>query len=154
MRWSRTLGVGGFAVGVAAFVVAIVSALGAASPSGGVAGASVTVARSVTHSVEVAGVHVVITQRPNGGVCYSAPGIASCVAHVRADELSYAGSGQRVGGVAGAQVRAVIAKTTGKGTVWLQLQHGAFYGVLPRGLRLRAIVKVLPGGRHQRFAVH
>jgi hypothetical protein len=159
MRWSRsrTLGVGGFAAGLAAVAVAVLSALGPQNGTGGVAAASVTIARSVTHQVDVAGVRVAVTVRPNGGACYRAPGIAACAGHLRSDEISYAVSApangrQQLGGIAGPTVRAVIARLTGKGTVWPALHDGAFYATLPRGRRLRAIVKVLPGGKRQIFS--
>jgi hypothetical protein len=45
----------------------------------------------------------------------------------------------------------VIARLSRRGTVWPELRRGVFYTVLPHGLRLRTIVKVLAGGRRVAF---
>jgi hypothetical protein len=152
MRWSRSrVQVFGALAAVGAGVfVAVASALGTHTPSVGVAAAEATRLQPVTHVVSVGGARLAVTTKPNGDVCYRGGGLQACASSLGSARLSYATgrSGGRpvVGGVAGRSVRAVILKLTGKGVVWPTLRQGAFYAVLPRGRRLRAVAKVLPGG--------
>jgi streptogramin lyase len=151
MSRSRALAFGGVAAVAVGVVVAVSSAF--SSASSGVAAAEAT---STTRTVHVGGATVRVTQKPNGAVCFSGPGAASCASSLADSQLAYATGriGGRVvlAGVAGAHVKAVIARLTFAGTVWPQLHGGAFYTVLPKGFRLRAIVKVLAGGRRVAFA--
>lgn len=47
----------------------------------------------------------------------------------------------------------MIARLSHKGTIWPTLEHGAFYAVVPKGLRVRAVVKVLENGKRTTFRV-
>jgi hypothetical protein len=155
MSRSRLLAFGGVVAVAVGVVVAVANAFATASsvPAAGVLAAE---AASVSKSVSVGGATVRVTQKPSGAVCYSAPGLSSCASSLADSQLSYATGRLHgrivVGGVAGAKVTAVIARLTRRGTVWPELHDGAFYAVLPHGLRLRAIVKVLAGGRRVAFA--
>lgn len=154
----RLLVLGALAAAAAGVTIAVSNGLAArtAVPTVGVAAARVTLTRDVTSIIPVAGVRMAVTRKAGRAACYRAPHVASCAPALRAAEISYAtgfaGRRQVLGGVAGARVRAVIARLTHGGTVWPRLRHGAFYAVLPAGFRLRAIVKVLPGGRRVSFA--
>jgi hypothetical protein len=152
---SRALALAGLLAGLVGVVVALTTALSTHTGASGVAAAQVTRVQAVTHDVRVGGVVVAVTRKPNGSVCFRAPAVTACAAHVRADEIGYSTgrSGGRVvlAGVAGPTVRAVIARLTHRGTVWPVLHGGAFYAALPRGLRLSALVKVLAGGRRVSF---
>lgn len=157
MRLSRTrvqvfaaLGLAG--AGVA---VAVGTALGTHAPNVGVAAAEATRLAPVTHVVRIDGVRLAVTTKPGGAVCYRGGGISACASSLGKTQVSYAtgrSAGRlAAGGVAGTGVRAVILRLTGKGTIWPKLQRGAFYAVLPRGRRLRAVVKVLSGGQRVTF---
>jgi len=152
---SRALALGGLLAGLAGVVVALASALGAQTGAHGVAATEATRVQPVTHDVRVAGVAIAVTRRPNGSVCFKAPSVAACAAHLRADEIGYATAHRdgrvALAGVAGPEVRAVIARLTRRGTVWPALHGGAFYAVFPHGFKLRALVKVLVGGRRVSF---
>jgi hypothetical protein len=151
MSRSRALAFGGVAAVAVGVFVAVSSAF--SSASSGVAGAEAT---STTRTVHVGGVQMRVTEKPGGAVCFSGPGAASCASSLAPSQLAYATGhvGGRVvlAGVAGSRVKAVIARLTFAGTVWPELHEGAFYTVLPKGFRLRAIVKVLAGGRRVAFA--
>jgi hypothetical protein len=154
MSRSRALAFGGVAAVAVGVVVAVASAF--ASASGATSGVAAARATSTSRTVHVGGGTVRVTQKAGGAVCFSGPGAASCASSLAASQLAYATG--RVGGrvvlvgVAGTQVKAVIARLTFAGTVWPELHDGAFYTVLPTGFRLRAIVKVLAGGRRVAFA--
>lgn len=141
-------------VGLAVFV-AVASALHAQPATVGVAAAETTRVLAVTRTLQVGGVRFTVTRKPNGDVCYAAPAIHSCTSAGARTRLSYATGRARgrqvVGGVVGPKVRAVILKLTGKGTIWPHLQDGAFYATLPARRRLRAIVKVVAGGKRVTF---
>jgi hypothetical protein len=147
---SRVLAFGGVAAAVAGVVLAVTSALGSAT--GGVAAADAT---QLTRVVHVGGADVTVTTRPSGTVCFSAARASGCAVGLSGGRLSYATAkdGRRVvlAGVAGPGVKAVIARLSRGGVVWPTLRSGAFYAVLPDGFRLRAIVKVLAGGRRVTF---
>jgi hypothetical protein len=156
MSRSRVFAFGGVAAVAVGIVVAVTNAFataGSATPTPAVLAAKVT---PITRSVSVGGATVHVTQKPGGTVCYDAPGLSSCASSLADSQLSYAtgrvGGKLVLGGVAGAKVTAVIARLTRRGTVWPELHGGAFYTVLPHGLRLRTIVKVLADGRRIAFA--
>jgi len=145
---------GALAAGAAGVAIAVGSALGASTTSG-VAAAEVVRVQTVSHVVHIDGARITVTTKPNGSVCYSAPSVKSCASSLADSQLSYATghAGKRVvvAGVAGKDVKAVIARLSRKGTVWPTLRNGAFYAVFPRGYRLTSIVKVLAGGRRVAF---
>jgi hypothetical protein len=68
-------------------------------------------------------------------------------------EIGYTVSPRGIGGVAGADVRAVIVKLTRRGTVWATLRDGVFYADVPPAYRVRSVVKVLRDGSRKAFAV-
>jgi hypothetical protein len=154
MRWSRNrvLAVGGLAAGAAAALVAVLAALGA--PAQGVAAAQATVtSRTVTFGPS----RVVVRKLPDGTVCYrvieSAGSSHACRARLRVNEIGYTVSPRGIGGVAGANVRAVVAKLTRHGTVWTTLRDGVFYADVPIAYRVRAVIKVLRDGSRKAFTV-
>lgn len=153
---SRALALGGFAAGVAAALVAVLSALGAQAPGIAIAnGASATV---TSRTVSFGSARVVQRIRPTGVACFSvAQGSStvarSCLSHLRRTEIGFAASHRAIGGLAGADVKAVIVRLTHRGTVWAKLRGGAFYATLPAGHRARAVVKVLRNGSRHTFRV-
>ena len=151
---SRVLVFGGLAACAAGIFMAISSALGAGTTSG-VAAAQAVRLHTVHATVTIDGVAVHLTTKPSGSVCYSAPHVSACASSLADSQLAYAtgraGSRVVLAGVAGASVKAVIARLTHKGTVWPTLRSGTFYAVLPHGYRLASIVKVLAGGRRVAF---
>lgn len=142
-RWlGRMCAIGALAAAVAAAFVAVLAALGA--PTSSVSQAS---AAAPTTSVE---------RRAHGAVCFTVAAVPSthtCVPGLAPTEIHYASTGSAIGGVAGSSVRAVIVKLTKKGTVWATLKDGAFFAAVPAGYRMRAVVKVLAGGRRVTFPV-
>jgi hypothetical protein len=154
MRWSRNrvLAVGGLAAGTAAAVVAVLAALG--GPPQGVAAAQATI---TSHTVGFGPSRVALRVLPGGSVCYrvveSAGSSHACRAHIHANEIGYTVSPRAVGGVAGANVRAVIVKLTRRGTIWATLRDGAFYADVPLAYRVRAVIKVLRDGSRRTFPV-
>ena len=72
-------------------------------------------------------------------------------ARVAAGGDGFAVTPHGVGGVAGAKVQAVIVRLTRKGTVWAELENGAFYAKFPKGYKARAIVKVMRDGTRHAF---
>jgi hypothetical protein len=148
---------GALAALVVAVAVAVGSGLGAATPTSGVAAAQAVRLQTVRHSIQIDGSVVRVISKPSGAVCYSAPHASGCASILGDSQLSYATgkAGKRIVlvGVAGADVKAVIARLSRDGTIWPKLRSGAFYAVLPKGYRLRAIVKVLAGGRRVTFRV-
>ncbi len=139
------------AVTVAA-VLAVSHALRSPAATSGVAGAQATLVSA--HSVKLAGATVVVT-RKHGATCFRAPHVSGCASALAADQFSYAtgrvGKRTVIAGVAGSHVRAVIARLSHGGAVWLTPRDGAFYSALPRGFKLRALVKVLAGGHRVSF---
>lgn len=154
----RALALGALAAGAIGVVLAVTSGLVTRAPAtSGVAAARATLVRNVTETVRVGSARVTVTRKAGGAVCFRAPHVASCAPTLSANEISYGtghiGTRQVLAGVAGRHVRAVIARLTRGGTVWPKLRHGVFYAVLPRGYRMRRIVKLLAGGKRVGFAV-
>ena len=149
---NRVLAVGGLAAGAAAALVAVLTAFG--SPAKGVAAAEATV---TSQTVAFGPSQVQVRHLPNGSVCYrvteSAGTAHACSARLRVNEIGYAVSPRGIGGVAGANVRAVIVKLTRRGTVWATLREGAFYADVPLAYRVRAVIKVLRDGSRRTFTV-
>jgi hypothetical protein len=78
---------------------------------------------------------------------------AACMGKVPPNEIRYSVVSGGLHGVAGCNVRAVIARLSGGGAVWATPHPGGFEIQVPAGLQLRAVVKVLSNGTRQRFAV-
>lgn len=78
---------------------------------------------------------------------------AACGGEVPRDEIRYSGVPYGLHGVAGCDVRAVIARLNGGGAVWAVPHNGMFTAQVPAGLRVRTVVKVLNDGSRERFAV-
>ncbi len=152
MHWSRgrALAVGGLATGAAAGLVAVLTAL--AAPGVQPAGAAHA---SRTTSFGSAG--VLVRALPTGTVCYtvtdSSGSSRSCRSRVAPSQISYTLSPRGIGGVAGTNVRAVIAKLTRRGTVWTTLRDGVFYAEVPTAYRVRTVTKVLRDGSRTTFRV-
>ena len=146
------LAVGGLATGAVAALVAILAALSA--PVQGVAAAQATL---ITRTVAFGPSRVEVQRLPSGTVCYrvteSAGSSRACRTRVGASEIGYAISPRGIGGVAGANVHAVIVKLTRFGTVWATIRDGAFYADVPPAYRVRAVIKVLRNGSREAFAV-
>lgn len=156
MRPSRFLALGGLAAGAAAGVVAIVAALGA--PTATLSQAKAADATITYHSVSFGHDSVGVQNRPGGLICFtvnkgSSTVARSCTSAVYPGQIEYATSRWAVGGLAGADVHAVIVRLTRKGTVWAKLQNGAFYTRVPKGYEVRAVVKVLRNGSRTAFTV-
>jgi hypothetical protein len=81
------------------------------------------------------------------------PAAAACAVGVARDEIRYSGAPYGLHGVAGCDVRAVIARLNGGGAVWAIPHNGTFDARVPAGLRVRTVVKVLSDGSRQRFTV-
>jgi len=100
---------------------------------------------------------MVVRVLPSGIVCYrviEASGSShACRKSVRSNEIGYTVAPRAIGGVAGANVRAVIVKLTRRGTVWATLRDGAFYADVRAPYRVRAVIKVLRDGSRKTFAV-
>jgi hypothetical protein len=149
----RVLALTALGAGMIGVVVAVSSGLGRqqAGPEVGVAAAEATRLTVITRTVRVAGVHVRVTRKPSGAVCFRARRVGSCASSMGSGRVVYAtgieGGRQVVAGVAGSRVRAVIARLTHRGTVWPALRSGVFCAVLPRGYRVYRLVAVLAGGR-------
>jgi hypothetical protein len=138
----RTLAVGGLAAGIAAALVAVLAAFAAPTPT--------------LSQAKAADVTIRVQPQAGGGRCFTVGGVAAtrtCVHALQPDEIRYASSGSAIGGLAGLGVQAVIVKLTHKGTVWASLQDGTFSAAVPAGHRLRAVIKVLAGGRRETFRV-
>lgn len=150
----RGLVFGALCAVILAAVFAVTGALGSPAVTSGVAGARATLVNA--SSVRIDGATIAVT-RKGSGACYRGPHASGCATTLTADQISYASGhdGKRVVvvGVAGRDVRAVIARLSRGGTVWPKLEDGVFYAVLPQGYRLRSLVKVLAGGRRVSFAV-
>jgi hypothetical protein len=154
---SRALAVLSLAAAVAAGTAAVLDALGSTP------GAAVPQARAADTPVAFRSVvfghsGVVVEHRPGGLTCFRVrrgPSTVarSCASHLAADEIAYASSRYAVGGLAGAEVGAVIVRLTRKGTVWATMRDGAFYADVPDGHNVRAVVKVLRDGKRTAFTV-
>jgi hypothetical protein len=153
---SRALAVGSLAAGLAAALSAILSGLGARTAV--VAQANAADATISTRSVAFGHSRVRVQSRPSGRTCFSvmrgtSTVARSCASRIRSDQIAVASSRYAVGGLAGANVRAVIVKLTRKGTVWATLHRGAFYAEVPKRHAARAVVKVLRDGSRRSFSV-
>jgi hypothetical protein len=155
MAWSRsrTLALSGLAGGGAAFVVALLSGLGAPDQTIPVSAAKAAEATITSHTVHIGKSRVAIRVLPSGTCFTIHDGVSthSCPARVGPGEVGFAVTPHGVGGIAGSNVRAVIVRLTRKGTVWATLDNGAFYATFPKGYRARAIVKVLRDGSRRAF---
>jgi hypothetical protein len=154
---TRSLAVGGFAAGVAAAVAAVVSGLAGGSP-GALSQAKAAEATITSHTVAFGHARVAVQVRPGGLACFqvkqgTSTVARSCAASLAPDQIEYASSRYAVGGLAGTDVRAVIVRLTRRGTVWATLKRGAFYGAVPKGHNVRAVVKVLRDGTRKAFTV-
>ena len=100
---------------------------------------------------------VLVTGHPSGVVCYRViePSGSShaCRPAVKPSEIGYTISPHAIGGVAGTDVTAVIARLTRRGTKWATLRDGVFYADIRAPYRVRAVIKVLRGGTRERFDV-
>lgn len=153
---SRLFAVGGLAAGTAAALAAIFAALGVPTPTLSQAKAADTTI--AYHPVSFGHGSVGVRKRPGGLICFtvnvgSSTVARSCTGALAADQIEYASSRFAVGGLNGASVRAVIVRLTRRGTVWATLKGGAFYAAVPPGHNVRAVVKVLAGGKRQAFTV-
>ena len=148
----RGLVFGALCAVIVAAVFAVNGALGSRAATSGVAGARATLVNA--RAVRVAGATVVVT-RKHRATCFHAPHVSGCASTLAADQFSYAtgraGTRLAIAGVAGSHVRAVVVRLSRGGAVWLTPHDGAFYAVLPRDFKLRALVKVLAGGRRVSF---
>jgi hypothetical protein len=150
MRWSRsrTLAVGGLAAGALAALAAVLAALSAPAP--GVAVAKAATATIRTRTVQFRDARVVVQARPHHLTCFLVSK-RGCLKRFRADQIGFAVSDTGVGGIAGANVRAVIVRLTRHGTVWATMHDGAFYAAIPGGYVARRVVKVLKDGSRRSF---
>lgn len=156
MRWrTRTLALGALGGAAVAAFAAISTALSSNRP---IAEAKAAEATITSRTVSFPDGRVVQQVRPGGLACFtvsrgSSTVARSCYRHLASDQISYASSRYAVGGLAGPDVKAVIVKLTGKGTVWATLQQGAFYAAVPTGHNVRAVIKVVRGGSRTSFTV-
>lgn len=157
LRWNRdrVLAVGGLALGLAAASIAVASGLGAHPARIGEAKAAA--ATLTRHSVQFDRAQVQVEHRPNGLSCATVTDggspARSCLGKLGARSITYAVTDNGVGGLAGADVQAVIVRLTRKGTVWATLQDGAFYAAVPPAYRPRRVIKVLRDRSRQGFSV-
>lgn len=154
----RTLAVASLAAAVAAGTVAVLSALGSATVQISQASAAAPPAGPATRSVAFGGSGVVVHPPTSGLTCFQvrrgrSTVARSCTSALATDEIAYASSRYAVGGLAGSDVRGVIVRLTGKGTVWATLKRGAFYTDVPAGHNVRAVVKILRDGTRKAFTV-
>jgi hypothetical protein len=155
MTWnrSRVLAVGGLAAGLAAFLVAVLSAVGA--PDGGVSSAKAADATITSRTVAIGAARVQVTALPTG-TCFTVSdrdGSAhACPARTGAPDIGFAETTHGIGGIAGSEVVAVIVRLTHRGTVWATLKQGVFYTAVPPGHQVRLVVKLLRGGSRTAFA--
>jgi hypothetical protein len=105
--------------------------------------------------VTVGSGHVQVSALPTG-TCFTvrdrSGNAHACPAQSGASDLGYALTPQGIGGIAGANVAAVIVRLTHRGTVWATLKNGAFYAAVPPRHRVRAVVKMLRDGSRTAFA--
>jgi hypothetical protein len=141
-RRNRAFVIGGLAAGLAAALAAVLAALAAPTP---------TLSQAAAADIAIS-----VHDAAGGGRCFTVGGLAAthtCVPALQPDEIRYASSGGVIGGLAGLGVQAVIVKLTHKGTVWATLGDGTFYAAVPNGHRVRAVIKVLAGGRRETLRV-
>jgi hypothetical protein len=155
-RRSRTIAVGSLAAGGIACLAAI--AAGMSAPTTVVSQANAADAPITSRSVAFGHGRVRVQVRPGGLACFAVkrgPSTVarSCAATIAPDEISYATSRYAVGGLVGANVKAVIVRLTRKGTVWSTMRRGAFYAEVPPRHNVRAVVKVLRDGTRKAFTV-
>ncbi|HVU79174.1 MAG TPA: hypothetical protein VHC67_16475 [Gaiellaceae bacterium] len=156
-RWrTRAFAIVGLGAGAAAGLAAVLAAL--AAPPDTLSQAKAADATITYHSVSFGHDRVAVERRPGGRLCFTvnrgnSTAARSCAGAVGATEIHYASSRTAIGGLAGSSVRAVIVRLTKKGTVWATLRDGAFFAAVPKNHRVRAVVKVLAGGRRQTFTV-
>jgi hypothetical protein len=148
----RVVVCGCFAAAATAGTWAVVSALG--GPVDGVSAARATETfRTVSFGDRAS---VAVRLLPTGMTCYTIrddSGTAHGCLKLNAIRIGYALSPAAIGGVAGANVHAVIVRLTRKGTVWADVRDGAFYARIPDAYRARAVVKVLTDGSRRTFRV-
>jgi hypothetical protein len=148
----RVLTLLALAAGTAAALVAVLSALHA-----NVDGVEAAQATLSEHTVSFGPAQVVVHRLPTGTTCYrviEASGSShACRGRIRPNEIGYTVAPRAIGGVAGANVRAVIVKLTRRGTTWATLRNGVFYADVKIPYRVRAVIKVLRDGTRNRFAV-
>lgn len=154
-RWvQRVAALVALAGGVAAAVAAIVSALGSSGQQVSAARAADATIRS---HVAAFGRRRVAVRTSPGRICFTIwdgrGNGRGCTTSTGPNDIDYALSPRGIGGVAGANVRAVIVKLTHKGTIWAPLADGAFYTDVPAGRRVRAVIKVLRGGTRTTFRI-
>ena len=155
MTWtrSRVLALGGLALGTTALLVAVLSAVG--STDGAVSSARAAAATTGFRTVSIGHGRVQVSTFSTG-TCFTVrdrSGSAhACPARTAAPDIGYAVTAHGIGGIAGAQVAAVIVRLTHRGTVWATLETGAFYAAVPPGHRVRTVVKVLRDGSRTAFA--
>jgi hypothetical protein len=140
-----------FAAGAAGGTFAVLSALG--PPVGAVSAAQATL---TTRTIAFGGATVALRTLPTGTTCYTVrdgAGSARGCLRLNATRIGYAVAPRAVGGVAGANVRAVIVRLTRKGTVWATVKDGAFLAAVPPAYRPRTVVKVLKDGTRRSFPV-
>lgn len=146
------MALGGLATGLAALLVAVLSAVGA--PDGGVSSAKAADATISFRTVAIGAGSVHVTALPTG-TCFTVSdrdGSAhACPARTGAPDIGFAETVHGIGGISGSDVVAVIVRLTRRGTVWATLKSGAFYARVPPGHQVRAVVKVLRGGSRTAF---
>jgi hypothetical protein len=152
----RLLAVASLAAAVAAGAAAVLSALGGPNPAVTPAKAAAPVLGS--RSVAFGNGRIVLRMRTSSLGCFrvvvgSSTVARSCTSSLAADQIAYASSRYAVGGVAGADVRAVIVRLTNKGTVWATMRRGTFYAAVPTEHNVRAVVKLLSNGSRTSFTV-
>jgi hypothetical protein len=148
----RVLALLAFGAVTAAGVLAVLSALH--TEVDGIEAAQATL---TSNTVSFGAAQVVVRKLPSGITCYrviEASGSShACRKRIRVNEIGYTVAPRAIGGVAGANVRAVIVKLTRRGTKWTTLRDGVFYADVPLAYRVRAVIKVLRDGSRKRFAV-
>jgi len=142
--------------GAVAGAAAILSAFGAQTTT--ISQAKAAEATITTHSVAYGHSRISVQVRPGGLTCFrvlqgSSTVGRSCAMQLAPDQIEYASSPHAVGGIAGAEVRAVIVRLTRKGTVWATRRSSTFFAAVPKGYAVRSVVKVLRDGKRQTFTV-
>jgi hypothetical protein len=118
-----------------------------------------------SHTVVVVGVRIVIRRSSSGVVCYEAlrphvqhpySALASCVLGFPPRAISFVIASRHTGqqmlaGIAGPGVGDVFARLVPQRIFRPAMKEGAFFGFVPNGYRVRAIVKVLKDGTRRTF---
>jgi hypothetical protein len=121
----------------------------------------------MVRTVLVGGVQIRIETDPNQEVCYEAlrPGVVhmhtalrACVKHLRAREIAFVIATrhtrqQMIAGLTGKRVAKMFVQLTPRRTWAPKRRNGAFFGYVPVGYTILAVVKVLDDGTHRSFAV-